>query len=108
MHDGPQEPIRENDTLSEFVLQMIVLETAWFAEPHGTVAASEGASSVLYQHFQPLGLPDWHWPGQPTRLYGRDDVLIELFGDERRPEIRVATLSEASLKEAVGLFKQDC
>lgn len=105
MHDDPQEPIRENDTLSEFVLQMIVLETAWFAEPQGTTKFSDETVGTLTRHFQPLGLPDWHWPGHPTRLLGRNDVLVELFYEKgRQTEIGMAACSETSLGEALKLL----
>lgn len=104
-HDDLQEPIRENDTLSEFALQMIVLETIWFAEPHGTAAFSDETVGILAQHFQPLGLPDWHWPGHPTCLWGRNDVLVELFYEEgRQTEIGVAARLEVSLGEALKLL----
>jgi len=105
MHEDPQKPIRENDTLSEFVLQMIVLETVWFTEPHGTAEFSDETVSILARHFQPLGLPDWHWPGRPTCLWGRNDVLVELFYEEgRQTEIGVSARSQASLGEALKLL----
>lgn len=78
-----RELIRENDTLSEFALQMALLHTTlrpqefigpWHIEP--------GALGVAEQVFVRLGFPDWHWPRSPTRFYGGRDALFWVAGED--------------------------
>ena len=97
LHDAQQEPIRENNTLSEFALQMVVLETLFSSE------VFEGYGKVnpltlrgLEQHFIHVGFPDWHWPTYPTRFYGGDDVLIQTFGNEA---LQVTTRSRTAFEQ---------
>jgi len=103
LHDTQQEPIRENDTLSEFVLQMVVFETiVW---PQVLQGYSRGASLALdtvEQSFVPLEFPDWHWPVYPTRFYGGNDILIQVFGEK---ELHVAARSRAAFKEVETALK---
>jgi len=103
LHDTPQEPIRENDTVSEFALQMVVFET--IIRPQVLQGYSRGASLALdtvEQSFVPLGFPDWHWPVYATRFYGGDDILIQVFGDK---ELHVAARSRAAFKEVETALK---
>ncbi len=103
LHDTQQELIQENDTLSEFALQMVVLET--IIRPQVLQGYSRGASLALdtvQQSFVPLGFPDWHWPVYATRFYGGDDILIQVFGDK---ELHVAARSRAAFKEVETALK---
>ncbi len=77
-HDDTQEPIRENDTLSEFALQMIVLETTSFTSFTANALASAEALAAVVRDFVPLGLPEWHWPMYPVRFYGSSEVLVQV------------------------------
>jgi hypothetical protein len=103
LHDTPQEPIRENDTLSEFALQMVVFET--ITRPQVLQGYSRGASLALdtvERRFVHLGFPDWHWPLYPTRFYGGNDILIQVIGDQ---ELHVAARSRAAFKEVETALK---
>ncbi len=79
MHETPQKPIRENETLSAFVLQMLVLETACFNKYGGNAIHNAEAVETIRQNFVPLDFPEWHW-SSPCCLYGGDDILAAVFG----------------------------
>jgi len=94
-----------NETFSEFILQVIVHQTACFTEIGGNASGKEDTADVVQANFLPLGLPSWQWPSYPAQLYGRDDVLIELDRDgEGYCWVSVAARSEAALQAAVNLF----
>jgi hypothetical protein len=100
LHSTRQEPVRENDTLSEFALQMVVLETMF--EQKAFQASGKVAPQMLKrvdQNFLHLGFPDWHWPDYPTRFYGGDDVLLQAFGEED-VSLQVTARSLAAFEKA--------
>ncbi len=104
LYGGERENIRQNETLSEFVLQMLVLETACFTEMGGNAAGDTNTAGIVQANFKPLGLPIWSWP-KYSRLYGRDDVLVELDqGDDKNCWVWVAALTKEALHEAVKLL----
>lgn len=105
LHSTRQEPVRENDTLSEFALQMVVLETLFKPE------VFEGYGKItpltlrgLEQHFIHLGFPDWHWPAYPTRFYGGDGVLIQMFENEA---LQVTAQSQAAFERVQTVLEID-
>lgn len=70
-----------NKSFSEFVLQAVVHQTACFTVIGGNACGKEDTVDIVIANFQPLGLPVWHWPSYPAKLYGGDDVLVELDQD---------------------------
>jgi len=100
-----EEFLRSNETFSEFILQVIVHQTACFTEIGGNASGKENTAGIVIANFQPLGLPLWHWPSYPAQLYGGDDVLIELDRDDKGYcWVWVAARSEATLHGTVKLF----
>lgn len=94
-----------NETFSEFILQVIVHQTACFTEIGGNASGKEDTAEIVTQNFQPLGLADWGWPAYPSRLYGSVDVLVELDqASDIDCYLWIAARSEAALHEAVQLF----
>ena len=79
MHGEPQALIRENETLSEFALQMAVCETIITREPLIISARSDKDLTAklkkVEREYVNLGFPDWHWPNYPVRFYGMGDTL---------------------------------
>jgi len=99
----------ENHTLSEFITQMVVLETTCFGSAlGGNSAANLEALETVKQSFVSLGFADWHWPVSPSRLYGGNGILIET---EASPEgdcwIWMGAQTREALQEAAQLFSLD-
>lgn len=100
-----EEFLRSNETFSEFILQVIVHQTACFTEIGGNACGKEDTAEIVRVNFQPLGLPSWHWPSDDAQVYGGKDVLIELDRDSKGYcWLWVAARTEASLNAAVKLF----
>jgi hypothetical protein len=100
IHETPQKPIRENETLSEFVLQMLVVETAYFSKLGGSVETDAKTLEAFQQTLTPLGLPDWHWPDYPCRSYGAIDILINAMPSTRQSGKQFLLIG-ANTKDAV-------
>jgi len=99
------ELLLSNRTFSEFMLQVIVHQTACFTEFGGNASGNENTAEIVVANFQPLGLPPWDWPSRPARLYGGNDVLIELDRDGKGYcWVWVAARTENALQHAVRLF----
>ena len=99
----------ENQTLSEFITQMVVLETACFGGAYGgNGPATPKALEAVRRHFVPLGFPAWHWPVDASQLYGRDDILIEAEASEDGYQwIWIGARSQAALRAAAQRFSID-
>lgn len=99
----------ENRSLSQFVTQMVVLETACFGSAFGgNGSANLEALESVERYFVPLGLPDWHWPIYASRLYGGDDVLIEAEASEDGYQwIWIGARSQSALRDATQRFSID-
>ena len=100
LHDTQQEPVQENNMLSEFVLQIVVLDTMFnpkVFQARGRVTPQINES--VEQNFVSLGLPDWHWPSYPTQFYGGDDILVQSF-IEGDLWLQVTARSLAAFEEA--------
>ena len=109
LHSTRQEPVQENDTLSEFALQMAVLETRLNPVNEVFQALNRVAPKTfgkVERSFVPLGFPDWHWPSYPTRFYGADDLLIQVFGEED-PWLQVTARSLNAFEEAKTVLEID-
>ena len=107
--DFSDEFLISNETFSEFILQVIVHQTACFTEIGSNASGKEDTAEIVQANFQPLGLPSWQWPSESAQfngfLYGRDDVLIELDRDSKGYcWIWIAALSGSALHSAVKLF----
>jgi len=102
LHSTRQEPVQENNTLSEFALQMVVLETR-FNPVNKVFQALDRVAPQTFEKveraFVPLGFPDWHWPSYPARFYGADDLLIQAFGGED-PWLQITARSLEAFEEA--------
>ena len=100
LHDTQRKLIRENNTLTEFALQMVVMETMF--NPKVFQALSRVTPQTIgkaERNFVPLGFPDWHWPSYPTRFYGDDDILVQVSEGEDL-WLQVTARSLAAYEEA--------
>ena len=99
------ELLLSNQTFSEFVLQAVVHQTACFTVIGGNACGKEDTVDIVKASFLPLGLPAWHWPSYPAKLYGGDDVLIELDQDDKNYcWVWVAARTKDALHNAVKLL----
>ena len=99
----------ENQTLSEFITQMVILETACFGGKFGgNSSANSDTLTIVEQNFVLLGFPEWHWPVSISRLYGGNDVLIETEASEDGYRwIWIGARSQEVLRETAQLFSLD-
>ncbi len=99
----------ENQTLSEFITQMVVLETACFGGAYdGNGPANPEALEAVRRNFVRLGFPDWHWPADQVRLYGESDVLIEIEKSKDGYQwIWMGARSQSALRDAAMLVSID-
>jgi hypothetical protein len=90
----------QNATTSEFALQMLLgcVKFAAGLPFAGNGACPDGAIQLIEQAYPQLPLPDWHWPGFPTRFYGCADLLIEVDGPASHPWLWVAARKEAAFR----------
>ena len=99
---------RENGSLSEFLLQMVMFETAEFAPFSGRAVRMRSTLSIVVREYNDLGLPYWHWPAYPTQFFGGHQTLLQVVGDS----IYVTAGTEAARDRASQLmsvewFKRD-
>ena len=99
----------ENQTLSEFVTQMVVFETTCFGGAFGgNSSANLEALEIVKQNFIPLGFPDWHWSDSCSRLYGGNGVLIETEASENGYcWIWIGAQTRGALRDTAQLFSLD-
>ncbi len=87
LHDEPQALIRENETLSEFVLQMalckMVVVRCFRSKPLAiSTRLDKDAAARVEQADVYLGFPDWHWPNYPVQFYGAEDTLALILEEK--------------------------
>jgi len=70
---------KENDTVSEFALQMFVSCLKWSDKCRWWANAyvGPGVLECVASTYPRLEFPEWHWPA-PTRFYGLRDIIAEL------------------------------
>lgn len=98
---GPSSKVKENTSLSEFILQMVLHEITITGEFCASVEATPSLIEYFEQSFPRLDLPDWHWPVYPTRFHGNEDVFIHIESDVW---IWVVTLNQATLSNITEQF----
>lgn len=81
----PHAWILENNTLSEFLLQMTILHTLIQMNPsvedfYGCAEIDPSKGELIATKFPRLELPPWHWPAYPTHFFGNDEVLLMVDG----------------------------
>ncbi|MDQ5823076.1 MAG: hypothetical protein M3441_02565 [Chloroflexota bacterium] len=91
--------IQENSSLTEFLFQMMVLETITLSRFSFTAENVEPTITMLKRTYPMLDLPTWHWPSYPTRFYGGQDVLAMTAG---KFDIVVAARSAKALAQAAS------
>jgi hypothetical protein len=105
--NAPGKPwIEESPALSVFMVQMVVMSAA-LDGPHGAAAAwlSPQETDRVLAPLQRLGLPPWHWPGDPARWYAGDDSVAFTCpnlapGDDGEPHLSVwvSALTEEAIR----------
>jgi len=78
--EGGSLNFEEAPSVSMFALQMLCLNAKFsylkFARANGQ--GTEQAILAIERHLSRLPFSDLHWPPFPTRLYGNDDVVVEI------------------------------
>ena len=103
--DDPQELIRENETLSEFALQMVLCETI-ITQDRAIMMQSPGRDTIarVEREYVRFGFPEWHWPEYPVRFYGAEDTLAMIVGGE---SIYLAASTHAAYNKAKELLESE-
>lgn len=92
---------KENESISEFALQMFAFglkwskKVRWWANAHVTFNVLE----CILSHYPRLAFAEWHWPA-PTRFYGYRDIIIEVDGEHANNDtwIYVVTRTESAVQ----------
>jgi hypothetical protein len=77
---GDDDWVEEDPTLSQFLLQMTLLEMQFVAPYTANAAAPPALVEGIGRHFEDLGLTWWHWPAYPGRRFAGPGVLINTDG----------------------------
>ena len=77
---GNEDWIAQDPTLSQFVLQMTLLETQFAAPFTANAAAPPKLIEEIGRLFEDLGLSWWHWPRYPGRRFAGPGVLVGTDG----------------------------
>lgn len=106
--DDPKVWLRENDSISEFALQMFAYCLKW-SNKNRWWANAYVASDILEcvaADYPRLPFAEWHWPA-PTRFYGIRDTIVEVEAEPDHDHAwlyvvtRTATATE-SFKDIAG------
>ena len=103
LHDESQEPVRENETLSEFALQTVVCDTAVALDR--SIAKKDTGGQVIARikrDYVRFGFSEWHWPGPRVNFYGTEDTLAIISAGEW---INVAANTHAAYNAAKELLE---
>ena len=89
---------QENRTLSEFIRQALIFETAWGGGRHtGYCFEDVGHSPLTVPGVESLGLPPWRWPADPTLLFAAPGALIVAMLGAREHQYAVAASTPARM-----------
>jgi hypothetical protein len=80
---GDDDWVREDPTVSQFFLQMTLLETQFTAPFTANAEISPELIEVIGREYEDLGLAWWHWPAYPGRRFAGKDLLISTDGPTR-------------------------
>jgi hypothetical protein len=99
----------QNSSLSEFALQMVVLETMLSARFRADADCQTNTQEIIASNFHALGFPDWAWPGAVTRWYGGSDVLVQITCDEAPSPslLSIAARNDDAYRRSLKLFDAD-
>jgi len=77
--DDPKVWIRENDSVSEFALQMFAYCLKWSNKSRWWANAyvAPDVLKCVASNYPHLPFAEWHWPA-PTRFYGLRDIIAEV------------------------------
>ena len=93
--------LKENDSVSEFALQMFVYCLKWSNKCRWWANAYVGRDvlACLAANFPRLPLAEWHWPA-PTRFYGYRDIIgeVEAELDDDHAWLYVVTRTTSAAK----------
>jgi hypothetical protein len=81
--DGATSWLVESPTTSAFAIQLAFLNVKW-SRAVSYRANGQGTDEALVaidRGYPRLPCGDIHWPAWPTRMYSRDDIVIETNGD---------------------------
>ena len=106
--DNPNTWFKENDSFSDFTLQMFACclkwsgKCRWWADAYVTLAVLDCVAA----HYPRLAFTEWHWPA-PTRFYGFRDIIAEVDAepDDDHAWLYIVTRTAAaadSLKGVIG------
>lgn len=98
--------IMENQSTSEFALEMLVFAVKWSNRNCGW-ASGIGNGQVtnrVEESYPRLAFPGWHWPVWPTQFYGRQDIIVEIDGPPDDAWLYVSARTEQAFRDCEKLL----
>jgi len=99
-HLAEQVWLKQNETLSEFVYQMMVVEAAWRGKrdsAHAWVQPDD--LDAVTRRFDPMLLPAWHWPSEESRLWSASGVFMLSGRDLQSDDLVEVVIGGRTLRE---------
>jgi hypothetical protein len=93
--------IKENNSVSQFIFQMELMDTVAYTEPYVSRQCDGEIANKIRKSFDSFDLPSWHWPIYPTDFYKGRDVLIELHNDS---SFVMAGRTQTAISQALELL----
>ncbi|NDJ51811.1 MAG: hypothetical protein GYB68_01850 [Chloroflexi bacterium] len=95
-------------SFSEFVVQLVILETMAFAGYRANGVLERSGAEEIENTYSRLNLPDTYWPGNPTRfLVDGDRLLLQLDYGVPRSWLWIAAHDRETLFAAVEALDVD-
>ncbi|HZT40892.1 MAG TPA: hypothetical protein VFA07_01820 [Chthonomonadaceae bacterium] len=99
----------QNATLSEFAVQMTLLETYRQGGFTADASARPSILATLASHYSPTGLPEWRWPDNASYFYGGEDFVLVATGQKSKKgtfrgslDLSLGARTQARLGEAMN------
>jgi hypothetical protein len=96
----------EADSTSTFALLFAAMNAKWSAavKYRANGELTPGALAAIERVLPRLPFSDTHWPSFPSRLYGTDDLVVDVHCDTW---LWVASLSESRLREIDAIVRSN-
>jgi hypothetical protein len=96
--------LAQSDTTSAFALQFAALNAKWsdFPQFHADFDLSDEVAAAIDKTFERLPFPKLHFPPFPTRLYGHDNLIVEL---QANAWIWITALTAAAFEEVQEIVR---
>ena len=96
--------VRQNSTLSEFLLQRLIAEAPYWA-PWGTSGFLDApAADRVEEQLEDLGLPYCRWPSDPTKHFAGPGLLVQICPHRGGGFVSAAAASEQAMQSAKAVL----